>query len=239
MINRRNIITGEIFHIINRGTDKRKIFLDDQDYFRFIHDLFEFNDINAAFNLGRFLKHSQLIDFRSQSIGKLRPRKLIVEILAFCLMPNHFHLLLKQKKDNGITKFMQKLGAGYANYFNQKYERTGHLFQGKFKAINVNRQEYLEYLSYYIHFNALDLIEPGWRKGKIKDYQKAISFLDTYRYSSHLDYAGKKNFPSVIQRDFLLNILNGGKNYKESVKKWLNEISKQEKTEEFKKIILE
>ena len=239
MINRRNIITGEIFHVINRGTDKRKIFLDDQDYFRFIHDLFEFNDINAAFNLGRFLKHSQLIDFRSQSVRKLRSRKLIVEILAFCLMPNHFHLLLKQKKDNGITKFMQKLGAGYANYFNQKYERTGHLFQGKFKAINVNRQEYLEYLLYYVHFNALDLIEPGWRKGKIKDYQKVINFLKLFRWSSHLDYTGKKNFPSVTQRDFLLNILNGEKNYKESVEKWLKEKIKQEKTEEFKKIILE
>ena len=120
-MNIRNLVIGEIFHVLNRGVDKRKIFLDDRDYLRFIHDLFEFNDVNPALNIGRYLNGSQLNDLRNQSISRT-PRKLIVEILAFCLMPNHFHLLLRQRVDGGITKFMRKLGIGYANYFNQKYE---------------------------------------------------------------------------------------------------------------------
>jgi len=224
-INRRGITTGEIFHILNRGVDKRNIFLDDQDYFRFIHDLFEFNDINPAFNLGYLLSRNknQSIDFRNQYDKK--PRKLIVEILAFCLMPNHFHLLVKQKENGGITKFMRKLGAGYANYFNQKYERTGTLFQGKYKAVLVNREAHFIHLPYYIHFNPLDLLMPEWRTEKIKNYQKAIKFLESYRWSSHPDYIGKKNFPSVTQREFLLKIFGGPKNYKKELTNWLKEMN--------------
>ena len=107
-ISRRDIITGEIFHVLNRGVDKRDIFLDDQDYFRFIHNLFEFNDSNPAINYGRsLLAETQLIDLRNQSSRNQssirKPPKFIVEILAFCLMPNHFHLLLRQKEEGGIT----------------------------------------------------------------------------------------------------------------------------------------
>ena len=222
-MNIRNLVTGEIFHVLNRGVDKRKIFLDDRDYLRFIHDLFEFNDVNPALNIGRYLNGSQLNDLRNQSISRT-PRKLIVEILAFCLMPNHFHLLLRQRMEGGITKFMRKLGIGYANYFNQKYERTGTLFQGRYKAVLVNREVHFIHLPYYIHFNPLDLIMPEWRMGKIKNYKKAVKFLESYRWSSHLDYIGKKNFPSVTQREFLLKIFGGVENYRKVVKNWLKEI---------------
>lgn len=222
---RRGIITGEIFHILNRGVDKRNIFLDDRDYFRFIHDLFEFNDVNSISNLGYFLKQGQSIDFGNRyDRKKSKRRRLIVEVLAFCLMPNHFHLLVRQKKDGGITKFMRKLGVGYANYFNQKYKRTGTLFQGKYKAVLVNREAHFIHLPYYIHFNPLDLIMPEWRTEKIKDFQKAVKFLESYRWSSHLDYIGKKNFPSVTQREFLLKIFGGAENYQKEVKNWLKEM---------------
>ena len=222
-MNIRNLVTGEIFHVLNRGVDKRKIFLDDRDYLRFIHDLFEFNDVNPALNIGRYLNGSQLNDLRNQSISRT-PRKLIVEILAFCLMPNHFHLLLRQRVDGGITKFMRKLGIGYANYFNQKYERTGTLFQGRYKAVLVNREVHFIHLPYYIHFNPLDLLMLDWRTRKIKNYKKAVKFLESYRWSSHLDYIGKKNFPSVTQREFLLKIFGGVENYRKVVKNWLKEI---------------
>ncbi len=221
-MNRRNLVTGEIFHILNRGVDKRDIFLDDQDYTRFIHDLFEFNDVEAVLNLNRSFNGGQLMDLRNPSIRK--PRKFIVEILAFCLMPNHFHLMLRQKEDGGITKFMRRLGIGYANYFNQKYERTGTLFQGRFKSILVTEENHFIHLPYYIHFNPLDLTESDWRTGKINDYQKAMSFLNSYRWSSHLDYIGQKNFPSVTQREFLLKVFNSSEDYKKGVANWLKEM---------------
>ncbi|MGB2762224.1 MAG: transposase [Minisyncoccales bacterium] len=233
-------IDNEIYHIYNRGVEKRNIFLDNQDRFRFIHDLFEFNNKLSIPNSYYFYSKENSFEAEPRKIKQQirKPRKLLVEILAFILMPNHYHLLLRQKEKGGITKFMQKLGTGITMYFNKKYDRTGHLFQGKFKAINVNKEEYLVYLLYYIHFNCLDLIDSGWRKGKIRNYQKVTDSLSSYRWSSHLDYTGKKNLPSITQRDFLLNILNGEKKYKEGVENWLKEISER-KILEFEKIMLE
>lgn len=230
---RRNEIseaTGEIFHVLNRGVDNRKIFLDEKDYFRFIHNLFEFNDPGPTLNLGYRFSHaqsidSQSIDLRNQYDSNRKPRKLIVEILAFCLMPNHFHLLLIQKEKGGITKFMRKLGIGYANYFNQKYQRSGTLFQGRYKLILIKNEPHFIYLPYYIHLNPLDLIMPEWRTRKIENYQKATKFLASYRWSSYLDYIGKKNFPSVIQREFLLKIFEGSENYRKGIKNWLKEMN--------------
>lgn len=219
---KREIVTGEIFHVLNRGVDNREIFLDEEDYFRFIHNLFEFNDPSPVLNLGYFLSRGQSIDFVNQYIKK--PRRLIVEILAFCLMPNHFHLLLRQREEGGLTKFMRKIGVGYANYFNQKYQRSGALFQGRFKLILVKEETHFIHLPYYIHFNPLDLKMPDWRKGEIENYQKAIKFLASYRWSSHLDYIGKKNFPSVTQREFLLRIFGGFENYRKGIENWLKEM---------------
>ena len=224
--------TGGIFHILNRGVDGRNIFLDEKDYFRFVHNLFEFNDLSPALNTKYYFNQS--MDF-GNPYNIRKPRKLIVEILAFCLMPNHFHLLLKQRGEGNIIKFMRKLGAGYANYFNQKYQRSGALFQGRYKLILVNSEPHFTYLPYYIHFNPLDLTMPEWRKGKIQNYQKAVEILNFFRWSSHLDYIGKKNFPSVTQRDFLLKFFGGPKNYKIKINKWLKEMN----LTEIKNLILE
>ena len=103
------------------------------------------------------------MNVESRTINRQRPgkdnhvRKQLDEILVFTLMPNHFHLLLRQKKTNGITKFMQKVCTGYAMYFNRKNERVGGLYQGRFKAVRVDRQEHFQYLSHYIHTNPLEL----------------------------------------------------------------------------------
>jgi len=210
-----NFISGNIYHIYNRGVEKRDIFMEDLDYFRFIHDLFVFNNIDAVLPM------------------EIQPpkRKLMVEILAFALMPNHFHLLIRQKEKEGIVKFMQKLGTGYTMYFNQKYERVGSLFQGRFKAVAVLKEKHFLYLPFYIHLNCLDLIEPDWRNGKIENLKKAIKFLESYRWSSYLDYIGKKNFPSVTQRQFLLKCFGEEKEYKKSTVEWLKEVN-QEKLKE-------
>src|SRR3989338_7801442 len=110
----REISTDIIYHVLNRGVDKRSIFLDATDHYRFIHDLFEFNDENATLNL--HYKFNQ----NSIDIGRQydKPRKLLVDILAFCLMPNHYHLLIKPRKETSVSLFMKKLNMGYAKYFN-------------------------------------------------------------------------------------------------------------------------
>lgn len=215
VLRKTNLIEGEIYHIYNRGVDKRNIFIDDEDRFRFIHDLYEFNDIAPAINLTFYLSD------KTKEVGlpniKRKSREVLVEILAFCMMDNHYHLIVRQKVENGITEFMRKLGTGYTNYFNKKYERSGALFQGKFKSVHINNEAHFMYLPVYVHLNPLDFKFPEWRERKIKDYEKAIEFLDTYRWSSYMDYVGKKNFPSIIKKDFLLDRLDSEINIKREI----------------------
>ncbi|MEK7582154.1 MAG: transposase [Patescibacteria group bacterium] len=200
----------EFYHVLNRGVDKRKIFLDDRDRFRFIHDLFEFNDKNPA---GSIYYHFRKSPSDIQNVQKRLQRKLLVYIHCFAMMPNHYHLLISPATENGIPKFMKKLNMGYAKYFNEKYNRTGALFQGKYKSAHIENDKHFLYIPYYIHFNPLDLYEPKWRKRKISDIKKSVNFLGSYRWSSHLDYLGKNNFPSVTQRKWMLKYFNGESEY--------------------------
>jgi putative transposase len=211
---------GGIYHIYNRGVDKRDIFMDDDDRFRLIHDLYEFNDSKPVVNLGINLKSNKLKEVGLPYIER-KPRELLIEILAFCLMDNHFHLLVRQVKKNGVTEFMRKIGTGYTNYFNKKYERTGALFQGKFKSVHIEKDAHFMYMPIYIHLNPLDFKFKEWRKGKMKDYKKALEFLDTYRWSSYMDYTGQKNFPSLIKKDFILKRLGFEEKFKKATIGWL------------------
>jgi len=209
-----------LYHIYNRGVEKRKVFLDDQDYFRFIHDLYEFNDENPVINVNYRVQHNQ-----SKYMGVQLPyikneRKLLVDILVWCLMPNHYHLILRQRRDNGIVLFMQKLGSGYTNYFNLKYKRVGSLFQGRFKAVLVENDNYLLHLSRYIHLNPVELVQADWRNNGIKDLKKASKFLEKYRYSSYLDYTGRKNFPSLIHKDLINQYFESSQEYKNFIQEW-------------------
>lgn len=141
-------------------------------------------------------------------------------------MPNHYHLLLSPIVENGIPLFMKKLNGGYAKYFNEKYApRSGALWQGGYKKVAIERDAHFLYIPYYIHFNPLDLAAPEWRERKIKNPKKALDFLATYRWSSHLDYLGKKNFPSVIDRVFFLKSFGGENGYAQSVSKMLKDFS--------------
>lgn len=230
-------VNNEIYHIYNRGVEKRKIFLEDLDYLRFIHDLFEFNDQNPVLNINYYFNQSsEPMEVGLPYIRQKEPRKLLVEILSFCLMPNHFHLMVKQKTQNGVTEFMRKMGTGYTNYFNQKYKRVGALFQGKYKSIIIKQDSYFIHLPFYIHLNPLDLIAPEWREREIKDMKKTAKFLKSYRWSSYLDYIGIKNFPSVTQREFLNDFFEGPKEYKKQTLSWLKEMDLKE---EIKDVILE
>ena len=105
-------------------------------------------------------------------------------------MPNHFHILVKEISDHGISLFMEKLSTGYSKYFNTKYRRVGPLFQGRFKARRIDNDEYLKYLTAYIHLNPVKLIDPMWKKNGIRNRSEAELFLKNYRYSSYGDYLG-------------------------------------------------
>ena len=140
--------TGEYYHIYNRGVDKRNIFSDQNDFFRFFQSLEEFNTPEP---IGSIFENS----FRKkpESLGHPMSKSKLVEFVCYCVNPNHYHFILKQVRDGGIEKFMQKFGNGYTKYFNNKHERSGVLFQGKFKSKHIGSNEYLLHLSSYVNLN--------------------------------------------------------------------------------------
>lgn len=225
-VKRPQLANEEIYHIVMRGVDGRVIFPQEEDSFHFLHDLYEFNNEDSTSWEFKTINYSRTVPGESDSQKKVE-RKLLVEILAFCLMPNHFHLLLRQVKDDGISKFMRKLG-GYATYINKKYNRQGHLYQGRFKAIHIASDDQLKNVFVYIHTNPVSLIESNWKENGIKEPEKTIKFLENYKWSSYLDYIGIKNYPSLINGDFFINVFENEKKCYNCVKDWIlykNDIS--------------
>ncbi len=168
---------GNFYHIFNRGVDKKKIFLDDFDRFRFVYDLFEFNDTKPTTNLSERIKIANL---NNEPLFK-KDRDLITNILAFSLMENHYHLVLKEIKQGGISEFLKKLGTGYTMYFNSKYNRSGVLFQGKFKAVEIKDEPQFSWTIFYVHFNPIELIEKNWKEKTIENKFAVLNFLNNYR----------------------------------------------------------
>lgn len=217
------------YHIFNRGVDKRTIFEDDDDYYRFLHSLFEFNDKNlTAPFIRRTSKQLSIATYKNLrekiSEEKNKKREKLVDILSFCLMSNHFHLILKQLQDGGISKFMQKLGTGYTNYFNIKNERKGCLFQGLFKSTYIKDDSQMMHLSRYIHvLNPGELMEPRIREGDIKNPAGLQEFLKNYKWSSYQDYIGGDNYPSLINKELLLEYFGNEKEFEKFSLSWKND----------------
>ena len=122
----------------------------------------------------------------------------LVDIGAYCLMQNHFHILVREKMDKGVSTFMQKLLTSYSMYFNTKYKRSGSLFEGPFRATYVNNDEYLKYLFAYIHLNPIKIIDSSWKENGIRDLATAKQYLGQYVYSSYHDYMGNKRKEGAI-----------------------------------------
>jgi len=227
------LITGEIYHIVIRAINGLKLFHREKDYFRMIHDLFEFNDeepVSWQYRQ-RYGKRSRRIDGRK--------RKLLVELLAFCFMPNHVHLLVRQVTDGGISKFMRKIGAGYSAYYNRKYKRVGHVFQGRYRIVHISNDNQLRVVFVYIHTNPVAIVSPGWKEGgiKIKDLDEVIEFLEKeYCWSSYPDYLGNKNFPSITIREWLTQEMGGVEGCREFVNDWLQY---KKETADLEKIAIE
>jgi len=190
---------NEYYHVFNRGVDKRKVFLDHKDYERFLFLLGACNDKLPLLNSTFFYKGLGSLD----AFFKNRVRNKLVEVLSFCLMPNHFHLILKQREEKGISRFLQKVSTGYAMYFNNKNERTGALFQGAFKSKHIGDDKYLKTLVRYVHLNPLELEEPNWKENGILDIKRTTSFLKDYPWSSLSDYLGSKKFSLIV--DYQVN----------------------------------
>jgi len=209
---------GWAYHVYNRGVEKRDIFLNERDYVRFVYNMFVCNGQEKASHLER-LSNDEVLYFVNSA--KTDESKKLVEILTFTLMPNHFHLELRQKVDGGIIKFMHKLGTSTTMCFNKKYERVGHLFQGNFKASSVGLDDaHFLYIPHYIHLNPLDLMSGDRQHIQTND---KMHFLENYRWSSLADYLGKNNFSNVLNIDFLLEKFGSNAKYKKELIKALKE----------------
>lgn len=203
---------GEYYHIYCRGVEKRNIFLDNEDRERFQALLFLCNGTKPV--VYRLVQGSTLYQ---TDVGEK-----ITAIGAHTLMPNHFHILVKEISENGITEFMQKINTAYSMYFNKKYERVGPLFQGTFGAEHITRDEHLKYLFAYIHLNLIKLIEPKWKEVGIKNLERAKNYLENYSFSSYLSYCGKtRKEGSILSTEDFPEYFLQKHDFKDFINEWL------------------
>ncbi len=215
-------VSGEYYHIYNRGIDKRIIFKSPNDFRRFIMLLYIANNDEAIRldNLLNILKKSykEVLEY-----SKGRP---LVSIGAWCLMANHFHILLKEETEGGISQFMKKLGTGYSMFFNIKYNRTGGLFGGPFKSKHIKDDNYLRHLFGYIHLNPLDLKFSGWENiisENKRDSKAWKNFLKEYLHSSYQDYIGiKRSEGSIINRSVFPEYFSKTKDFNDFIDSYLS-----------------
>ena len=191
-------VPNEIYHIYNRGADKCDIFREENDRWRCLQGLCLFNDEVNSSNLLWQLENAHggvtLRVLKDFFVAHGKERKPLARIMAYCLMPNHFHLLIEEVRKGGISGFMQKFGGGYSRYFDKKYDRSGHLYEGPFKAVWVKNEDQLKYLLAYINvINPGQLIEPRLKEEGAKDVDAIMKFAEEYPWSTHQEYLGKRN----------------------------------------------
>lgn len=204
---------GEFYHIYNRGSNKSNIFLDDNDRKRFQRLLYICNSVNPVV----------FKTIQGRSLEEIERGKTIVDIGAYCLMPNHFHVLIKEHTEDGIALFLKKVSTAYSMYFNTRYERSGVLFQGRFKAMHADSDEYLKYLFSYIHLNPVKIIDPKWKENGISDRVKAKQYLAKYAYSSYFDYMGiKREENLILNKNAFPDYFEGIKEFSQAVEEWLS-----------------
>jgi len=212
---------NEIYHVLNRGVAKAPIFLSNKNYLRFLELVDFYRFANPAISYSHFIQLS--LDNRKKFIENLNKQEKLVDIFAYSLMPNHFHLLLRQLKDNGIPKMISNLQNGYARYFNIKYKRPGPLFQSIFKAIRIENEEQLLHVSRYIHLNPSSSF--------IIKTEKIV----IYPWSSLPEYLEDKP-TRFINRELLLTLAGGKENYRKFV---FDQAKYQKELEKIKHLLLE
>lgn len=204
MLRKDPFVTGEYYHLFNRGIDKRIIFKSKADYARFVMLLYVSNSLEDSFRLDNLINR---LHKKFDEVLTLDRGKKLVSIGSWCLMRNHFHILIRQEIDGGITKFMKKLGTGYSMYFNIKYERQGALFGGPFKSKLVGADDnYMKQLFAYLHLNPLEIKFPNWQESIGSRSNDMRDFLKEYPYSSYTDLLSKTKAGRVEKN--IINIDN-------------------------------
>lgn len=216
------LVTGQYYHIFNRGVNKQPIFQGVRDYKRAL-DVLEFYSFNPKLRFSKFLLLSQeeKSNFR-ENLYKLNDR--LVDIICFCFMPNHFHLLINQLKDNGISKFMANLQNSFTRYFNTRHERIGPLLQGQFKAVLVEDDDQLLHVSRYIHLNP-------YSSHVVKD----LKSLEQYFWSSFPEYL-EGAVTQICDKDVILSQFKDKNDYKKFV---FDQADYQRELEEIKHLVIE
>ncbi|MEI7709179.1 MAG: transposase [bacterium] len=201
------IAPGEYYHIFNRGTRKQAIFHDANDWFRFLFLILYFQSPVIFPNISRLSK--QLVQPSVLNIDKEVLNKIIkdryVELISFCLMQNHFHLILKEEKEGGIAQYMQRILNAYTKYYNTKYQKSGHLFQGPYKAVHISDNTQLLHVSAYIHRNPRELAT--WTNKE-----------DKYLYSSYQDFINENRWGKLLASDIVLEQFKDKDEYHDFVK---------------------
>src|SRR3989339_1119251 len=199
------ITPGEYYHIFNRAVNKQVIFHDTSDYFRFLFLTLYFQSPIIFQQLGRKVKEF----VQSRALDSVEEDEIIkkrrVELVAFCIMPNHFHLIVKELDEGGIAAYMQRVLTSYSKYYNTKYEKSGHVFQGPYQAVHVEDNRQLLHLSAYIHRNPREI--PKWFKKE-----------DRYSWSSYQDFIGENRWSDLLLSDIVLGQFKDKKHYHEFVK---------------------
>ena len=203
MANRESFALDEWYHCYSRGVDKRTVFEDESDFKRFEHLLYLCNSMTPVHRSAFTNKISD-----SQLYQTPRGEALVV-IGAYCLMPNHFHLLMREVREGGLSEFMRKIGIAYAMYFNVKRERVGNLFVKPFRSKHVSADDYFKRVAQYIHLNPTELFEPGWKTGRVQSFPSLKGRLRSYAYSSLPDYLGEKREQFAILDQEAFQLIGG------------------------------
>lgn len=191
-------VKGEFYHIYVHGIGNLEIFRDDRDYNRFLSLLFSSNATNPIPRLDRAVDLNLVWDILN---GKIKRREPLVDIACFCLMPTHFHLLLGEKGEGNISKYLHKILVSHSKYYNIKNERRGHLFESNFHSKHIDNNEYLLALSCYIHKNSKDL--NPW-----KDKESL------YPWSSYQDFISQNRWQYLLKKDIIANQFKNPQEYK-------------------------
>lgn len=202
MLRNTPIAVDEVYHLYNRGNQKQTLFFSDRDYARMLFLMLYFQSPEVIRNTKRWVdKFMDKGDFGVDVQDIIDSR--YVELINFCIMPNHFHMTVRNLSDNGISQYLHRLQTGYSSYFNTKYEKSGHVFQGAYKSNHVDTDEQLQYLSAYIHKNPVDI--PG------------NTNYESYKWSSFTDYVGKNRWGDLIRPGIILDGYSSPEKYRSFV----------------------
>ncbi len=211
---------GEHYHVYNRGVDKRVIFTDSYDVLRFLKSMVEFNTIEPIGSL-------YLNSFLQLSGSTAKSKERLINIVSYCLNPNHFHIILEQLVDGGISEYMKRLSGGYTWHFNHKYDRSGSLFQGRYKSVHIDSNEYLLHASAYVNLN--DRVHQ--LSGSTAKLVKSISSWEEYT---------DKKIKGICEKEIILGQFKTVCEYKKFALSSLESIvQRKEELKNFDKLLLE